>query len=69
MHTENTLEALGNTVKLRPVRELNEALSPPIHVHIHVTIDNNLPMVKLDELVVLHPGGQLCKAQMIPVLH
>ena len=26
-------------------------------------------MVKLDELVVLHPGGQLRKAQMVPVLH
>merc|ERR1719336_2910092 len=44
VHTENTLEALGNTVKLRP-------------------------MVKLDKLVVLHPGGQLRKAQMVPMLH
>ena len=27
------------------------------------------PVVELDELVVLHPGGQLGKAQVIPVLH
>ena len=27
------------------------------------------PVVELDELVVLHPGGQLGKAEVIPVLH
>lgn len=27
------------------------------------------PVVELDELVVLHPGGQLGKAEVVPVLH
>ena len=26
-------------------------------------------MVECDELIVLHPGGQLGKAQVVPVLH
>ena len=64
MHTENTLEALGNTVKLRPVKELDEV--PLLYPCL---VDDDLPVVKLDELVVLHPGGQLRKAQMVPVLH
>ena len=64
MHTKNTLKALGNTVKLWPVKELDEV--PLLYLRL---VDDDLPVVKLDELVVLHPGGQLCKAQMIPVLH
>ena len=27
------------------------------------------PVVELDELVVLHPGRQLGKAEVVPVLH